>query len=152
MPHTHQVSEVMTPDVIVVDVLASLEEARALMEENEVRRLPVVDEEGELVGILSWGDLREASSVEAAATNPYAPEADEEWLTVWESMTKDPLVVTPETNLADAVEMMLTYKIGCLPVVKSLTGPERRQLAGIVTESDVFRLVLRDWRQQEQQG
>lgn len=152
MPHTHSVSEVMTPDVIVVDVLASLEEARSLMEDNEVRRLPVVDEEGELVGILSWGDVREASSVEAAATNPYAPEADEEWLTVWESMTKDPLVVTPETNLADAVEMMLTYKIGCLPVVKALTEPERRQLVGIVTESDVFRLVLRDWRQQEQQG
>jgi CBS-domain-containing membrane protein len=140
----------MTKDVIIVDVLASLEEARSLMEDNEVRRLPVVDEEGELVGILSWGDVREASSVEAAATNPYAPEADEEWLTVWESMTKDPIVVTPETSLADAVEMMLTYKIGCLPVVKSLAGPQRRQLVGIVTESDVFRLVLRDWRQQEQ--
>ncbi len=150
MPHT--VSEVMTTDVIVVDVLASLDEARALMEDNAVRRLPVVDDEGELVGILSWGDVREASSIEAAAVNPYAPEADEEWLTVWEAMTKDPLVVTPETSLADAVEMMLTHKIGCLPVVKSLKGPERRQLVGIVTESDIFRLVLRDWRQQEQQN
>lgn len=150
MPHT--VREVMTSDVITVDVLAPLDEARTLMEDNEVRRLPVVDDDGELVGILSWGDVREATSAEAAVLNPYAPEAEEEWLTVWEAMTRDPIVVTPDTDLADAVELMLQNRIGCLPVVVSIRGPGRRQLVGIVTETDIFRLVLADWRTHQRPG
>lgn len=145
----HIVSEVMTRTVVTVDVLASLDEARALMEEHEVRRLPVLNEDGELVGIVTRGDVREATSIEAATTNPYAPEAEEEWLTVWEVMTKDPIVVTPETSLVDVLELMLANKIGCLPVVEALTGPGRRRLVGILTETDIFRLVLRDWRERD---
>ncbi|MEZ4770215.1 MAG: CBS domain-containing protein [Caldilineales bacterium] len=147
----HKVGDIMTSEVITIDVDASLDEAQALMDAEGVRRLPVVDEDGDLVGILSWGDLREATSVEAAQTpSPYAPDAEEEWLTVWEAMTHDPLVVTPDTDLVDAVELMLENKIAGLPVVESATGPGRRHLAGIVTESDIFRLLIRLWRDGEQ--
>ena len=84
----HKVSDIMTSEVITIDVDASLDEAQALMEAEDVRRLLVVDEDGKLVGILSWGDLRGATSVEAAQSpSPYAPDADEEWLTVWAAMT-----------------------------------------------------------------
>ncbi|MEA3336213.1 MAG: CBS domain-containing protein [Chloroflexota bacterium] len=143
------VGDVMTEEVVVIDVLASLEEAQSLMEEQQVRRLPVLDEEENLVGILSWGDVREATSVEAASVpNPYAPDADEDWLTVWESMTRDPVVVTPGTSLADAIELMLTHKIGGLPVVAAKSRPDHRRLVGIVTDTDIFRLVLRLWREE----
>lgn len=146
----HTVGDVMTTGVITIDSTASLQEAKALMEEHQVRRLPVVDEDGDLVGILSWGDVREATSVEAAkVANPYAPEAEEEWLTVWEAMSRDPLTVTPESSLADAVELMLKHKIGGLPVVATARGPRHRKLVGIVTETDVFRLVLKLWRAEE---
>lgn len=144
------VGDVMTTDVIVVDILADLDEAVALMEEHSVRRLPVLDEEDALVGILTRSDVREATSLEAATINPYAPEAEEDWLTVWEAMTRNPVVVTPEASLADAVELMLDHKIGCLPVVASLQGPGRRRLTGIVTETDIFRLMLRLWRAEEE--
>lgn len=145
----HKVGDIMTPTVISIDVDASLEEAQAMMESAGVRRLPVVDEEGDLVGILSWGDLREATSVESAKTPySYAPEAGEEWLTVWEAMTHDPLVVTPDTDLVDAIELMLLHKIAGLPVVQAMDGPGRRRLAGIVTESDIFRLLIRIWREE----
>lgn len=147
----HIVADVMTTEVITVDTLATLEEAQGLMEEHGVRRLPVIDEDHELVGILSWGDVREATSIEASQIpSPYAPEAEEEWLTVWEAMSRDPVVVTPDTDLADAVELMLTHKIGGLPVVESLAGPGRRHLVGIVTDTDIFRLVLKDWREERQ--
>jgi len=146
----HKVGDIMTPEVITIGVDASLDEAQALMDAEDVRRLPVVNEDGELVGILSWGDLREATSVEAAQTpNPYAPDAEEGWLTVWEAMTHDPLVVTPDTDLVEAVELMLEKKIAGLPVVKSASGPGRHHLAGIVTESDIFRLLIRLWRSGE---
>lgn len=146
----HKVGDIMTIEVITVEVDASLDEAQALMEAEDVRRLPVVDEDGDLVGILSWGDLREATSVAGAQTpNPYAPDAEEEWLTVWEAMTHNPLVVTRDTDLVDAVEMMVENKIAGLPVVESQTGPGRRHLTGIVTESDIFRLLIRLWRNEE---
>lgn len=146
----HKVGDIMTSEVVTIDVDASLAEAQALMDAEDVRRLPVVDEDGDLVGILSWGDLREATSVAGAQTpNPYAPDAEDEWLTVWEAMTHDPLVVTRDANLVDAVELMVENKIAGLPVVESLTGPGRRKLAGIITESDIFRLLIRLWREEE---
>ena len=146
----HTVGEVMTMDVLTIDTRASLQEAQSLMEENRVRRLPVVDDDDDLVGILSWGDVREATAVEAAKTaSPYAPEAEETWMTVWEAMTRRPVVVTPETSLADAVELMLTHRIGGLPVVAAMSGPGCSQLVGIVTETDIFRLVLKVWRQED---
>lgn len=146
----HTVGEVMRTGIVTIDTTASLQEAQSLMEEHRVRRLPVLDDDGDLVGILSWGDVRESTSVEAVkVSSPYAPEASEGWLTVWEAMTRDPMVVTPETNLADAVELMLNHKIGGLPVVAKATGKGRRHLIGIVTETDIFRLMLKIWRQEE---
>lgn len=148
----HTVSEIMRTELWTVDTHVSLVEAQELMQSHAVRRLPVLNQAGELVGILSWGDVREATSLESANSGgPYAPDAVERWLSVWEVMTHDPLVVMPQTNLADAVELMLNHKIGALPVVLGAAGASRRRLVGIITDSDIFRLVLKLWRDEEHQ-
>ncbi|MER2598483.1 MAG: CBS domain-containing protein [Caldilineales bacterium] len=146
----YTVQQVMRTALWAITPQASLDEALALMREQAVRRLPVLDDDGELIGILSRGDVREALSIERAQLpSPYAPEANEKWLSVGEAMTPDPLVVTPQDSLTDAVELMLARKIGGLPVVEATQGSGRRHLVGIVTDSDILRLMLRLWRAEE---
>ncbi len=133
------VGDLMSHPPIVIDPEATLKEAEALMEEKQVRRLPVVNAEGKLVGIISRGDVREGLSVSAAG-NPYAPDAEEHWLTVADVMTAEVVTVTPETPLWQAAELMLKHKIGGLPVL------EGGEVVGMITESDIFKLLVRQWR------
>ncbi len=135
-----RVEEIMTSPVITIHQDASLEEAEALMEEHAVRRLPVVDDNGHLVGIISRGDLREAEAVKAVV-NPYAPEADELNLSVAEVMTPDPITISPEAPVWRVAELLMKHKIGGIPVLD-----ENDTLCGIITESDVLRLIVDAWR------
>ncbi len=141
-----RVREIMTSPAIVIHPDASITEVQALMEEHGIRRLPVVDADGRLVGIVSAGDLREAMAVQAASVvNPYAPEATEGWLTVAEIMTPDPITITPDEPIWRVAELFIEHKIGGLPVVD-----EQDDLLGIVTESDLLRLVVEAWRSSRQ--
>ena len=135
---TYHVREIMSSPVVTVENQASLEEAAAIMNLNGFRRLPVVDNAGKLVGILTEGDAR-APLMAQAAENPYDPDADN-WLAVDEAMTREVITVTPNTLVVDVVELLLENKIGGVPVV------ENGELVGMVTESDVFRLLIREWK------
>jgi CBS domain-containing protein len=61
-PNTSKVSAVMTEDIEVIHPDASLKEAAALMSVSQVRRLPVVDDDQKLIGIVSLGDLAKGAS------------------------------------------------------------------------------------------
>ena len=135
-----RVKEIMTSPVITIHRDASLEEAEALMEEHTVRRLPVIDDKGRLVGIISRGDLREAEAVKAVV-NPYAPEAAELNLSVEEVMTPDPITISPDAPVWRAAELLMEHKIGGIPVLD-----EDNMLCGIITESDILRLIVDAWR------
>ena len=141
--YQYLVREVMTQPAIVIEWGASILDASALMEERGVRRLPVVDEENIVIGVVSSGDVREATSVYHTAS-PYAPDQDEILLDVDEVMTSPALTVTPDTQLLDVVRLLVKHKIGGVPVV-DVQG----QALGMITESDVFRLLLQDWSEQE---
>ena len=70
------VAEVMTPNPFFIESEAPLAEAERLMEEQNVRRLPVI-EAGQLAGIISKGDLREAHMAELSTRHPFEPLAEE---------------------------------------------------------------------------
>ncbi len=131
--------DVMTSPVVSIRWDASVLEASALMDDKDIRRLPVVDEENVLIGIVSEGDIREALSI-YNRTNPYAPDQDEILLAVDEIMSAPVFTVGPDDHLRQAVHLMLKHKIGGVPVVDS----ERHPL-GMITESDIFRLILNEW-------
>ncbi len=135
-----RVREIMSSPTIVIHQDATLEEAEALMEERGIRRLPVVDDDDRLVGIITQGDLREATAVQATV-NPYAPEAAESWLSVSEVMTPDPITISPDAPVWRVAELLMKHKIGGIPVLD-----DQGALCGIITESDVLRLIVDAWR------
>lgn len=132
-----QVKDCMTTEVITVEPDTSLAEARRLMKDHRIRRLPVVDH-GKLVGIVTWGDIREAQPSWASTLSIYEVHYRLAKTPVKDIMTRDPITVSPETSLPKAALMMLEYKIGALPVV------EGKRVVGIITETDVLRAMVRE--------
>ena len=135
------VSEVMSQPVRTISWGASVLDAAALMETYAIRRLPVVDDDDVMIGILSLGDVREATSV-YSATSPYAPDHDEALLAVDEMMSAPVYSVRPDDTIDKVVRLMLEHKIGGVPVVNA-----RGHAVGMITESDVFRLFLQAWEE-----
>ena len=125
----------MTSDPITIASNATLPEAHRLMKENSIRRLPVVDN-GKLVGIVTWGDIREAEASDAITLSVYELHTLLDKLQVGQIMTRNPITIRPTTSIARAAQIMLEHKIGGLPVVS------HGKLVGIITESDIFRVLV----------
>ena len=130
-----RVSDLMTDDPIGVAPSASLQTARDLMDKHGVRHLPVVDEGGAVVGLVSQRDLMQRA---LAPTDDLTVSAQQELMTaisVDTIMTADVEVVEPGLEVATAGQMMLENKYGCLPVV------DGERMIGILTEADFVRYL-----------
>ena len=102
-----------------------------------MRRLPVVDE-GRLVGIITTGDLREAAPSMATSLSVFELTYLLDKVSVDKIMRRNVITVSPKTSVRDAAEIMLQNKISGLPVV------DMKRVVGIITESDLFRMMVRD--------
>lgn len=140
------VKDWMSREVITAVPTLGLLEADALMRENKVRRLPVV-ESGRLKGIVTYGDIREARPSAATSLSTWEMNYLLANLTIGEVMTREPQFISPEATIGEAADMMLTGKISGLPVVDAA-----RNLVGIITESDIFRMVAHNWRQSQDES
>ena len=129
-----QVADWMSTPAIVIAPTLSLTEAQRIMEQRNVRRLPVVVD-GRLVGIVTHGDLRTTHPIDTSLS-VYEWRALLDKLTVAEVMTSDPLTVSPAEPVIAAARLMLANKVGGLPVV------EGDVVVGMITESDLFRLLI----------
>lgn len=125
----------MTQRPVTVEPETALAQAHQLLKEYNIRRLPVV-ENGAVVGIITLGDVREAGPTDISSLSMYELDYMLLKLTIGDIMTRDPIMVNPETTLRDAAKLMLENKIGGLPVV------DGDQLVGIITESDIFRALI----------
>ncbi len=117
----------ITPDTSIQDALRR-------MHEVHVRRLPVLDKSGKLVGIVAERDLLYASPSPATALSIYEIHYLLAKLTVAEVMKTDVVTITEDTPVEDAARIMTDRKIGGLPVVRD------GLLVGIITETDLFKL------------
>lgn len=134
------VSDWMTENPITVVPDTTLVDAHMLLKENDIRRLPVVDAQGTLVGIVTLGDVREASPSDATSLSIWEMNYLLAKLRIEDIMTADPVTIYLTDTIAQAAMLMLEHKISGLPVV----DPDGR-LVGIITESDIFRLVVQSW-------
>lgn len=137
------VSEIMSSPAIVVGPEMSVSAASALMRDKNIRHLPVV-ENGRLIGIVSRGDLREATFSEAVNADTYELHFMLNRLNVGRLMTRRVYTTTPDAPLVHAVELMTEHKIAGLPVVD-----EAGSVVGIVTESDLLKMLARHLREVE---
>jgi CBS domain-containing protein len=135
MPRT--VADAMTRKIVTVTEKDALEKLEEGMERLRFRHLPVVDEAGKLVGLLTHSDIRHAWSTFLSDR-----EADRNALIaqvpVGRIMQKTVVTVRPDESLVEAGRRMWEDKLGCLPVVDD-TGA----LVGIITAADFIRMTLR---------
>ncbi len=107
------------------------------MHSADIRHLPIVAADGTLLGILTDRDLRRAGASNLPPLTVYEAPLLLMTLTVKDMMTTPVYTVSRETSLADAGQLLLDHKIGCLPVVQS-----DHTLVGIVTVTDLLRASL----------
>lgn len=130
-----RVRDVMSREVHTVGRNDELAIADALMKQERVRHLPVLDEDGEVCAVVSQRDLFRGALLRALGFGSRAEDLMLKQVPVKEAMSTDVLTTPPDTPVADAARLMIERKIGCLPVI------ENGKLVGIVTETDFVRLV-----------
>lgn len=138
------VQDWMSRNVVTVTPDTSLPDAHQIMKANGFRRLPVVDANDKLVGILTLGDVRGAEASPATSLSVWELNYLLARLKVSSVMSEKPVVIRPNTTIGDAAKTMLDSKVSGLPVID-----ENGQLVGIITESDIFRMVvLNEWNEE----
>lgn len=130
-----KVRDVMTTRVKTLQRNDQLSIADDLMSQARIRHLPVLDEEGQLCGVVSQRDLFRGALVKALGYGSSAQAKVLSMLAVKEVMATEVLTTDPDAPIAEAAKLMIERKIGCLPVV------EKGKLVGILTESDFVALA-----------
>ena len=132
------VSDVMTTTVISVTPDVSVNEAMRILRENKIRRLPVTDGYGNVIGIVTEKDLKSAAPSLATTLDIWEIHQALEKVKVEEVMTKDVITIREDEPVEEAARIMAEKKVGALPVLN-----EEGKLCGIITESDIFRTFVR---------
>ena len=128
-------SRMSKPPITVRDNVG-VDEALRLMHSEGVRRLPVVDKHGDMVGIVSELDLLKASPSPATSLSVFEIPYLLAKIKMTEVMTEDVVTVTEDTPLEEAARVMADNRIGGLPVLRD------GKLVGIITETDLFKTFM----------
>lgn len=141
------VKDWMTRDVITISSQSTLPEAHQIMMNEEIRRLPVVDDNGRLIGIITLGDVRGAQPSPATSLSIWELNYLLSSLRVEKIMTPDPITINIEATIGEAARTMLENRLSGLPVIDN-----GGKLVGIITESDIFSMVvLHEWSEDEEE-
>ncbi len=127
----------MTTEVITLSHDRSMMKAAKLMKDNEISRLPIVDDEGVLVGIVSDRDIKEASPSKATTLDMHELYYLLSEIKVKDIMSRKVVTVSVEDTVEKAAVVMEEKKIGGIPVVDA-----ENKCVGIITNTDVFKVLI----------
>ncbi len=130
------VGERMSRPVITIRPETPMPEALDLMHKEHIRRLPVVNKHGELVGIITEADLQKASPSEATSLSIYEVTYLLSKLTIDRIMTRQVITTTEDVPVEEAARIMADHHFSGLPVMRG------KDLIGIITETNLFRIFL----------
>jgi len=140
-------ADVMIPNVITVGVDASIGEVAAILLNNHISAAPVVDENGELVGIVSEGDLIRRPEIGTSERHSWWLELiSNEWASATECikshsrkvadvMTRDVITAKPDTPLGDIAALLERNRVKRVPIV------EGGKLAGLVSRANILQAL-----------
>ncbi len=123
------------PPICIADS-TTLPEARRLMHRRRVRRLPVLDSDGRLVGIVTEGDINRISDSQAHDMRQYNLYHRVVDLPVRDFMTRTVITVGPDDPVIAVAQLLLHHRIGGVPVI------DEGRVIGVITESDLFRRMV----------
>lgn len=131
--------DVMTPNPRTIPATASLAQAALVMAEHDHKRLPVVDNEGRLVGMLSRSDVLQTVANNFATSVEVLPGTGlGSAKTVGEVMVRDVTTVTPETPLIETLDRILST-----PRRRAVVIDNERRVIGIISDGDILRRAMR---------
>lgn len=131
------IKEWMTRDVITVYPETSMMRAAKLMKEKGIRRLPVVDEKGKVLGMLSDRDVKEASPSKATTLDVHELYYLLSEIKVKNIMTPNPITIRETDTVVKCAAIMHDKKISGIPVLN-----DANELVGIMTQNEVYRVLL----------
>jgi len=126
----------MTETVITIGEKESVLDAIHIMRNNKIRRLPVVNKKGQLVGIVADIDVVEYAPSKATSLDRFELNYLIAKTPVSQIMSRNPKTVSPDEPIENAAKLMEEFNIGGLPVI------HENQIVGIITEIDVFRALM----------
>jgi CBS domain-containing protein len=121
----------MTKDPVTIAPHLPLDVALETMRANSIRRLPVVADTGRVIGIITLYDALLATRTGES----WLGEVVSEMPLVKDAMTANVHTIGPDETVGRAASQMNTFRVGALPVVENM------RLIGIITESDLFRIL-----------
>lgn len=130
------VGERMSHPVIFCHPDMPIHDALKLIKNEHIRRLPVVNKQGRLVGIVTDEDLFTASPSPVTSLSVWELHYLLSKVTVEQIMTRDVLTVAEETPIEEAARLMADNKVGGLPVMRE------HHIVGMITETDLFKIFL----------
>jgi acetoin utilization protein AcuB len=131
-----RIRDIMSTNVVAVDEKTSIHDARKIMEVHKIRRLPVLRKD-RLVGLVTKHMLLEASPSKATSLSIHELHYLLANMTVKDIMVKNPRTISPDMPPEEAMQLGQEMGYGGFPVI------ENDRLVGMVTESDIVRLMTR---------
>ena len=131
------ISQWMTHDPVSVQPGTSLAKCQKLLKAHDIRRLPVVDENNCVIGIISDRDVKSASPSKATSLEVHEMQYLLAEVKAKDIMTPNPITVKSNESISTIALLMLDEKIGGLPVVD-----DDNHLVGVITDQDIFRVLV----------